>query len=47
MSKLILLFDLDGTLTDSRPGIVSGMQHALDVLGLPVPPDESLLHLIG
>jgi phosphoglycolate phosphatase len=47
MSKLILLFDLDGTLTDSRPGIVSGMQYALGVLGLPVPPEEALLRFIG
>lgn len=47
MSKLTLLFDLDGTLTDSRPGIVSGMQYALGVMGLPVPPEHALLHLIG
>ena len=42
-----LFFDLDGTLTDSRPGIVSGIQHALQVLGLDVPPAEALLRFIG
>jgi phosphoglycolate phosphatase len=47
MSKLNLLFDLDGTLTDSRPGIISCMQHALGVLGLPVPHEHSLLRFIG
>ncbi len=47
MSNLTLLFDLDGTLTDSRPGIISGIQHALGVMGLPVPPEHSLLRFIG
>ena len=47
MSSLSLLFDLDGTLTDSRAGIVRGMQHTLAVLGLPVPAEHSLLRFIG
>jgi len=47
MSTLSLLFDLDGTLTDSRPGIISGIQHALSVMGLPIPPEPSLLRFIG
>ena len=42
-----LLFDLDGTLTDSRPGIISSMRHALGVLGLPVPEEHALLRFIG
>jgi phosphoglycolate phosphatase len=42
-----LFFDLDGTLTDSRPGIISGIQHALRTLGLDVPPDHALLRFIG
>jgi phosphoglycolate phosphatase len=29
----VLLFDLDGTLTDSGPGIMRGVRHALDRLG--------------
>jgi phosphoglycolate phosphatase len=47
MSALTLLFDLDGTLTDSRPGIISGMQHAMAALGLEVPPEHALLRFIG
>jgi phosphoglycolate phosphatase len=42
-----LFFDLDGTLTDSRPGILRSMRHALEILGLPVPADEALIHFIG
>lgn len=30
-----VLFDLDGTLTDSGPGIVAGARHALETLGWP------------
>lgn len=36
----VVLFDLDGTLTDSKTGIVNAVQHALGELGLP-PEDES------
>jgi len=46
MSELVL-FDLDGTLTDSRPGIIASIQHALASLGQPVPPESSLLWCIG
>lgn len=42
-----LLFDLDGTLTDSRPGIIKSIQHALAENGLPVPAAEDLLWCIG
>ncbi|MET0499072.1 MAG: HAD hydrolase-like protein [Steroidobacteraceae bacterium] len=35
------LFDLDGTLTDSRPGIVACIQHALNRAGMP-PSDEEV-----
>lgn len=47
MSRPHLFFDLDGTLTDSRPGILNSMRHALTTLALPVPPDEALLRFIG
>ena len=30
MKKEYLLFDLDGTLTDSRPGIFQSIRHALE-----------------
>lgn len=46
MSELVL-FDLDGTLTDSRPGIIACIQHALAALGRPVPAEASLLWCIG
>ncbi|MEO5714499.1 MAG: HAD family hydrolase [Luteolibacter sp.] len=42
-----LLFDLDGTLTDSRPGIIASIQHSLAENGLPVPAAENLLWCIG
>lgn len=47
MTPLVLLFDLDGTLTDPRPGIVRCMKHALDTLGAPCPPDDVLASFIG
>jgi phosphoglycolate phosphatase len=34
-----IIFDLDGTLLDSRPGIVAGLRHALRRLGRELPAD--------
>jgi phosphoglycolate phosphatase len=42
-----ILFDLDGTLTDSRPGIINTMQHALTEIGANVPAAETLHDWIG
>ncbi len=42
-----VLFDLDGTLLDPKPGIIGSVQFALRSLGLPVPPVDDLLHVIG
>jgi phosphoglycolate phosphatase len=42
-----LFFDLDGTLIDSRPGILTSMRHALTTLELAIPADELLSRLIG
>jgi phosphoglycolate phosphatase len=42
-----ILFDLDGTLVDSREGIVRSMAYALGQLGRPVPADEVLRATIG
>jgi phosphoglycolate phosphatase len=42
-----VLFDLDGTLTDSRHGIVACLVHALRTLGQPVPAEKVLEGLIG
>jgi phosphoglycolate phosphatase len=42
-----LFFDLDGTLTDSRPGIMASMRHAMNAIGREAPTDEALLRFIG
>jgi phosphoglycolate phosphatase len=42
-----LLFDLDGTLTDPRAGIVRCIQHALQRLARPCPPEAALAACIG
>jgi phosphoglycolate phosphatase len=42
-----LLFDLDGTLTDSSPGIIRCINHALGVLGHGPVPEARLLEMIG
>ena len=42
-----ILFDLDGTLTDSAPGIIRCVQHALEKCGKGTYPDHELLSFIG
>lgn len=42
-----MLFDLDGTLTDSAPGILNSIRHALGRLDLPVPDEPVLRRFIG
>src|SRR4029079_17229526 len=42
-----VLFDLDGTLTDARPGIVGCIRYALERLGAPCPSDDALGRFIG
>ncbi len=42
-----LFFDLDGTLTDPREGIISCIQYALHHLARPIPSDDALLECIG
>jgi phosphoglycolate phosphatase len=41
------LFDLDGTLTDSAPGITGSVRYALERMGRPVPPADALRRFIG
>lgn len=43
----ILLFDLDGTLTDSAEGIVNCAEYALNSLGIAEPDRSKLLRFIG
>lgn len=45
--RQVVLFDLDGTLTDSAPGIFRCVRHALDVLGRPDPGPAQLRRFVG
>ena len=45
--KKTILFDLDGTLTDSGEGIINCVIYALEKFGLPVPQRESLRYFVG
>jgi len=47
MNKEVLLFDLDGTLTDPKPGIVGSIRFALDQLAVSCPGDDVLANCIG
>jgi phosphoglycolate phosphatase len=42
-----IFFDLDGTLTDPKPGITRSIQYALQKLDLPVPSQDELTWCIG
>ena len=43
----LILFDLDGTLTDSGPGILNCLEYALADQGIPVPPRDELSKHLG
>jgi phosphoglycolate phosphatase len=42
-----ILFDLDGTITDSAPGITAQLARTLVFMGLPVPGPAQLLEYVG
>jgi phosphoglycolate phosphatase len=42
-----VLFDLDGTITDSAPGITATLAYTFERMGLRVPPQEELIHYVG
>jgi phosphoglycolate phosphatase len=42
-----VIFDLDGTLTDSAEGIVSSFRHALDQVGAAVPDGDLARRIVG
>lgn len=44
---MTLFFDLDGTLTDSAPGILDSVRYALEKMGASVPDPETLNRFIG
>ncbi|MEB3020902.1 HAD-IA family hydrolase [[Mycobacterium] crassicus] len=43
----LVIFDLDGTLTDSAAGIVASFRHALGHVGVPVPEGDLAQRLVG
>ena len=43
----IILFDLDGTLTDPKEGITKSVQHALQAYGINEPDLDKLCPFIG
>lgn len=45
--KRTILFDLDGTLTDSAEGVINCAQLALKHFGLPVPSQEDMRFMVG
>ncbi len=42
-----VLFDLDGTITDSAPGITKSIVTTLETLGLPIPTPAALVEYVG
>ncbi|HEX5121710.1 MAG TPA: HAD hydrolase-like protein, partial [Rhodanobacteraceae bacterium] len=46
-SRRLVLFDLDGTLIDSEPGITACLAHAFERIGAPLPAREVLRTWIG
>ena len=42
-----VLFDLDGTLTDTGEGILKSVQYALDAYGIHGEPEEKLRRFVG
>ena len=42
-----ILFDLDGTISDSAPGITATLAYTFEKLGMPVPAPASLLAWVG
>ncbi len=46
-SYAVVLFDLDGTLTDSAPGIVNSLNFAFDDLGIARPDDATMRSHLG
>jgi len=45
--KKLVIFDLDGTLMNTKPGIVAGLGYAIEKAGLPLPDDATFDTFIG
>ena len=42
-----LLLDMDGTLIDSSGGIIACAKEAMEELGIPIPPEDTVHRFIG
>ena len=47
MQYKTILFDLDGTLTDSAPGILNSVRYGCRRIGIPVPNEATLRRFLG
>ncbi|WP_407689758.1 HAD-IA family hydrolase [Mycobacterium sp. HUMS_1102779] len=47
LTAQLVIFDLDGTLTDSAEGIVASFRHALERVGATVPDGDLIARLVG
>ena len=47
MAYSAILFDLDGTIVDSAPGITSSLAYTFETLGRPIPTPSELLAYVG
>jgi len=47
MTYSCILFDLDGTIVDSAPGITASLAHTFEVMGIPIPTPSELLAYVG
>ena len=45
--KKLVIFDLDGTLMDTKPGIVAALSYAMEKTGLAIPDDATMDTFIG
>ncbi|MBQ3195603.1 MAG: HAD-IA family hydrolase [Clostridia bacterium] len=46
-NKKYLLFDLDGTVTDSAPGVIASATYAMEKQGVPVPDSKTMAKFLG
>ncbi len=45
--KTLVMFDLDGTVLDSKLGIFRSAKYAMDALSLPMPSEEAMMEFLG
>lgn len=47
LTQKVILFDLDGTLTDSAPGVIASVRHSMDAIGRQKQAEGDLTFLVG